>query len=253
MSAFRPSFQDRIAALVAHQGTPAEDYLLNEQIVSYEPHGTAQPGVNRVFHVGLESGSEAFHKPFSGIDVPLAHYYSHHPDTVPLNECVAWRLAHRLGEPVSRLVARCVLRSHEGEAGSLSGRRFGLPRSDEPFRRVPDDCSAAAFFDSLIAQQDRHRGNYRWDSEAQELGLIDHGYSFALPGHFFNYSAFVTWRWSGSMEQLTVWESDALQQLLASTDLFGLRLYLEQDRAEAVARRADEMLQAGTIRAPRQF
>jgi hypothetical protein len=248
-----PSFQDRVAALVARQGTPAEDHLLGEQIVSYQPHGTAQPGVNRVLHVGLESGREAFHKPFSGIDVPTAMHYGHHPDEVPLNECAAWRLAHALGHPVSRLVAPCVLRAHEGEAGSLSGRKYGLPCSDEPFRRAPDDCLAAAFFDSLIAQQDRHRGNYRWDSGVQELGLIDHGYSFAVPGQLFNHSAFVAWRRATTRETLVVWERDALQRLLASTDLHGLRLFLEDHRAEAVARRADRMLQTGTILGPGQF
>ena len=253
MSTDGPLFQDRVAALVACQGTPAEDHLLNEPIVSYEPHGTAQPGVNRVFHVGLESGKEAFHKPFWGIDVPTATYYGHHPDEVPLNECVAWRLAHCLGEPLSRLIAQCVLRSHEGEAGSLSGRKYGLPRSDEPFHRAPGDCLASAFFDSLIAQQDRHRGNYRWDSGTQELGLIDHGYSFAVPGQFFNHSAFVAWRWAATQQALTTWERDALQLLLASTNLCGLRLFLEDHRADAVAQRVNQMLHTGAILGPGEF
>jgi hypothetical protein len=109
--------------------------------------------------------------------------------------CAAWRLAHRLGPPYSRLVAPCVLREHEGEAGALSARQYGLSLTPAPFERVPEDCFAAAFFDSLIAQQDRHRGNYRWDPENDKLGLIDHGFSFAhQPDQFFNRSVFVTWR-----------------------------------------------------------
>jgi hypothetical protein len=38
-------------------------------------------------------------------------------------------------------------------------------------------CLPAAFFDSLIAQQDRQPGNWRWDDN--RLTLIDHGYAFA--------------------------------------------------------------------------
>ena len=57
---------------------------------------------------------------------------------------------------------------------------------------MPDDCIAAAFFDSLIGQQDRHRGNYRWDATNEKLGLIDRGFAFAhAPDQYFNRSVFV--------------------------------------------------------------
>lgn len=105
--------------------------------------------------------------------------YGHHPDSVPLNECVAWRVASCVGGVVASIVAPCVMRSISGTAGSLSARRVGFPRAPEPFAAVPAQCRAAAFFDSLIAQQGRHVGNYRWDPAARLLGLIDHGFAFA--------------------------------------------------------------------------
>jgi hypothetical protein len=72
-----------------------------------------------------------------------------------------------------------VLREYAGEDGSLSLRASGWPRDTAPTLN-PTWCLPAAFFDSLIAQQDRHDGNWRWDGE--RLTLIDHGYTFALPG-----------------------------------------------------------------------
>jgi hypothetical protein len=42
----------------------------------------------------------------------------------------------RLGQPYSELVAACVLREHEGEAGALSARQYGLPLSHEPFQQA---------------------------------------------------------------------------------------------------------------------
>ena len=117
------SLQDRVDELVSQQGSPAEDHLIDARIEEYEVHGTETPGVNSTYYVGFEGDAEAFHKPFSGVDVPAAENYGHHPDEVPLHECAAWRLAYRLGPPYSELVAPCVLREHEDEAGALSARQ----------------------------------------------------------------------------------------------------------------------------------
>jgi len=249
----RMSLQDRVDELAAQQGSTEEDRLLHTQIVRYERHGTAHPGVNETYYVVLDDGHEAFHKPFTGVAVPTAQHYGHHPDEVPMHECGAWRLAHRLGPAYAEIVAPCVLRAHEGEAGALSARQFGLPLTDEPLTRVPDRARAAAFFDSLIAQQDRHAGNYRWDGNAEKLGLIDHGFAFARPGQYVNQSFFVAWRWARDEQALIDAEQQALRNLLESRDLHGLGRFLLPEEAEALAARADLMLERSSILAVGEF
>lgn len=90
--------QPRIDVLLERQQAPLiEGSLVISDVIMYEPHSTSAPGVNSTFFVALDDGSEAFHKPFSGINVNAAALYGQHPDSVPLNECAAWRLASSLG------------------------------------------------------------------------------------------------------------------------------------------------------------
>lgn len=99
-----------------------------------------------------------------------------------------------------------------------------------------------------LSQQDRHRGNFRWDDENDKLGLIDHGFSFAhQPDQHFNRSVFVTWRWEEGQQELTAAERAALNGLLDSGDLHGLARFLLAAEAEALANRAKRMLERGTI------
>jgi len=121
-------------------------------------------------------------------------------------------------------------------------------RSADP---EPDWCLPAAFFDSLIAQQDRHDGNWRWDGE--RLKLIDHGYTFALPGAILNYSDFVAARHGHGAASLLTEERDALTRLLGDPDLLGMAKFLLADRAQALADRARLMLQRGEILRPGEF
>lgn len=240
--------QPRIDVLLERQQAPlVEGSLLIRDVIMYEPHSTSAPGVNSTFFVALDDGSEAFHKPFSGINVNAAGLYGQHPDSVPLNECAAWRLASSLGSVVAKIVAACVMRSISGTAGSLSARRTGFPHAPEPFTVAPDQCRAAAFFDALIAQQDRHVGNYRWDPAARLLGLIDHGFAFAIPGSRFNASCFVNWRHDHNDDMLDEWEHSALELLLNSNDLHGLAGVLADDQAVALHDRAQRMRSEGRI------
>jgi hypothetical protein len=165
--------QDRIDQLIERQRAPlVEGLLLVKDVVLCQPHSTPTLGVNSTFFVVLDGAHEAFHKPFAGVSTHAAVQYGQDPDSVPLNECAAWRLAAQLGGLVAEIVAPCVLRSISGSAGSPSARRVGHPHAAEPFLVAPDQCRAAAFLDSLIAQQDRHMGNYRWDPHDSRLGLI---------------------------------------------------------------------------------
>lgn len=239
--------QERLDELEQIQGSDAEDPLLVLDVVVYAKHQTATGGVNETYVAFLEHGHVGFHKPFSGISVPNASNYGHHPDEVPINECAAWRLAHRLGPPYAEIVPPTVLRECEGRAGSLARKQPGVPHTAEVLTQAPDQALAAAFFDSLIAQQDRHAGNYRWDAPDRRLGLIDHGYAFALPGDRLNASFFVGWRWGIGHQALSPAEIDALESLVQSGDLHGLRRFLEPERADALDNRARRMLQQATI------
>ena len=115
----------------------------------------------------------------------------------------------------------------------------------------PTWCLPAAFFDSLIAQQDRHDGNWRWDGN--RLTLIDHGYTFALPRAILNYSDFVAARHRHGAASLLTEERDALTRLLSDSDLLGIARFLLPDRAQAVADRAQLMLQRGEVLRPGEF
>ena len=244
---------DQLEALLGQQGMSAvERDLLDSDIQVYDP-ATTSPGINSTFYVLLAGGTEAFHKPFAGVSVSTAGMYGHEPDQVPLNECFAWRLVAALGAPYSDLAPVCVLRSIHGEAGSLSLRQLGEAPGGEPFLDAPEQCEAAAFFDALIAQQDRHLGNFRWDAEASRLGLIDHSYAFACPGDYVNATAFVAWRHAEAREALSERERGALTAVAESSDLLGLAELLAPARAEALRGRAEAMLRRGMILEPGEF
>ncbi|MDP9385845.1 MAG: hypothetical protein M3P50_11555 [Actinomycetota bacterium] len=208
---------------------------------------TSTPGANSTQGVLLEDGTRAFHKTFAGVNTQVAHAYGHHPDQVPINECAAWRLAHVLGQPLSDLVAPTVMWSYGGEPGALIAGLDGVNLTGEPFSSAPDQCLAAAFFDALIAQQDRHIGNLRWDAAAGRLGLYDHGYAFARTGMPLNSSKFVRFRWDEGEEDLQGWELTALDGLLGSPSLLGMRDILVPGAADALEDRARRMRTSGEI------
>jgi hypothetical protein len=242
------ALEHRVAALRALQGVmPAEVTLISDEVSVNTPHATSVPGVNSTYFVVLRGGTVAFHKPFSGVASATAHAFSQTRDSPSMHECAAWRLAFALGPPWVRMVPTCVLRSigTQGE-GSLCSQQLGLHPDPTPLG-IPDLCDPAAFFDSLIGQQDRHPGNYRWEAGAGHLGLIDHGFAFARFGDRLNASVFVARRWNEGRQGLSSREVSALGRLVAETDLFGLRLILEVDRASALLDRAKRMLRDGGV------
>jgi hypothetical protein len=238
------NIDSQVAALKAAQGArPVEQRLLDEGFIG-APAPTSTPGMNTTMRLELAGGEIVFHKPFSGVDVANAIAFGQTSEIPPLHEAVAWQLASVLGPPWRELVAPCVLRDYDGEDGSLSLQASGWPRDAAPTVN-PTWCLPAAFFDSLIAQQDRHPGNWRWD--AKRLTLIDHGYAFALPGAVLNYSDFVVVRHEHGAAGLLAQERDALTRLLAGSDLLGIARFLLPDRAQALADRAHLMLERGEI------
>lgn len=240
----------QVAAVKAAQGAlPVEREMLGAGF-SGPPAPTTSPGVNATKQLALTNGLIAFHKPFSGVHVANAVAYGQTDETPPLHEAVAWRLAVALGDPWEGMVAPCVLRDYVGEDGSLSLQARGWPRDRAPTMN-PTWCLPAAFFDALIAQQDRHDGNWRWDGA--RLTLIDHGYTFALPGDIANHYDFVEARHAGGAAALCIEERDALQRLLADADLLGMARFLLPQRAQALADRAQRMLNRDELLQPKEF
>jgi hypothetical protein len=195
--------------------------------------------VNATKRLALSGGAIVFQKPFSGVHVANALAYGQTDETPPLHDAVAWRLAVSLGEPWRGLVSPCVLRDYGGEDGSMSLQAPGWPGDLAPTLN-PTWCLPAAFFDSLIAQQDRHAGNWRWDGS--RLTLIDHGYAFACPGDILNHTDLLAARHSHGAAALLAGERQVLKRLLGDASLLGVASLLTGDRAQALRDRARQML-----------
>lgn len=245
------SFNDQIQALVDRQGSIAENDLLYLPVTTYTAHSTGTPGASSAYYVILGGSIEAIHKPISGVNKTLVRMYKHQFKEPAIHDCAAWRLAHAIGGMLEEVVAPTVMwHHHTTRWGSLSKRWLGtsgLPAAGESVRERPDQADAAAFFDSLIGQQDRNVNNLKWDAQAKHLGLFDHGFAFALPTHPLNTSFFVEERWKQGRQQLAAWEAKALNDLLASYQLHGVHAFLARDRAKRLEQRAQEMIANGTI------
>jgi hypothetical protein len=242
------TFQTRVASLRALQGhDPFEANLLAIPVLVRSAVVTSHPGANKTYLTVLADGVTSFHKPFAGVNPTLARAFGHTVNDPPVHECAAWRLAAAVGGPFTELVPPCVLREIDSEWGSLSLGIAGVPVSVAPFNTATDQVEAAAFFDCLIGQQDRHAANYRWDAGPHRLWLIDHGFCFPRPGDRLNESVFVRFRWRRTRQQLTPSERGHLTTLLASPDLHGLSTILEPPREAALRERARRMLATGAI------
>ena len=246
----RVAIQDQFDHFITTQGGhPAEDALLVPNVARWRP--AALGGTNQGFLVELDGGDEAYFKPLNGINRRVAQQYRQDPTSAVLHEVAAWRLARELSEPLESLVAPCVLRQIDGidpyAPGALSaihGEPLRAPFAD--VRAVvaldPAGCATGAFFDAVIAQQDRNVGNVRFDYTMGTYRLIDHGYGFARHGDPWNMSPLVHARACFSDVRLDQWETEALRYLLSSGDLCTLRDGLDPDRADALERRAESML-----------
>lgn len=256
----------RVGVLLLTQATQpssVEDALLRDDIVNYQPAPSSTPGQNSTNIADLESGIRCFHKPISGVKVRLARVYGHEPISVGLNECAAWRLAQFLGSPYDELVPTTVLRFHEVGAGlvalyvgadgwgSLADKQPGKSLDPSPLG-IQSLNDPAAFFDALIAQQDRHMGQYRWDASSQRLGLIDHGFAFAREHDLLNASVFLEQRHAKGRSALDEEEMMALERLEAS-ELVGLQDILDSSQANALGKRVSQMRARGELVEPGEW
>ena len=244
----------RIANLVAATatGVAIEQELLHSRVLAIAPVLTQTPGSTGPLLVVLETRRSAFFKRYRDQGARACAHYGHDRLSVPLNEVIAWRLACAMGAPWSQLVPASVLRIIDNAGGALTNDRKGkadLAALDEASAQV----KAAGFWDALVGNQDRHLNNFRYLAERRSLGLIDHGYAFARPGDILNASFFSAHRRSKNEHNLLLEERTALQKLLNSGDLHGLRGYLPADRADALEARAGRMLQTGCLPLPGAF
>ena len=233
---------DAIAAIARLQGrTGAELRLLEGDADRVD--WPDDSGVNDTRRVWLVNGSEGYHKSFDGLDDDCADEFGQVPGLQPVHEVGAWILARGLGAPWDAMVPECVLRPVEGRLGSFAR---AVPGGVGPlFSGVrPELIAAAGFFDALIGQQDRHLGNLLVDGD--QLRLIDHGFTFAVPGDTYNVAALHKYRFDQD-PMLSGDELKALKKLVKSPDLFGLEGMLEQGRADAVRDRARAMLRSGCL------
>jgi hypothetical protein len=222
---------------------PEEAQILGAKVIG-PPLPTSSPGVNTTQQLPLDIGPDGFHKPIAGGNTATAAGFGHASiEATAVNELAAWRLATELGPPFNQLLRPCVLYDYHGE-GPMTTRAPGWPRQLGPLSEERL-CRPAALFDSLIAHQDRHGGNWRWDGSA--LTLLDQGYAFARPGDHLNAAEFVAARHGQGWAQLEQTEVDLLQRLLDSPSLLGMALLLPEDQCVAFVNRAELMLQRGEI------
>jgi hypothetical protein len=234
----------RIANLVAATvtGTPIEQELLRAPVIALASPITKSTGTSAPPLVILETRRSCFFKRFRDQVPRICANYRHHPYDVPLNEVATWRLAWAMGNPWRQLLPTSVFRKIEEAGGALINAKHGIIDYDV-FAQAPAQVAAAAFFDALVGNQDRNAGNFRYDAATKRLGLIDHGFVFARPGDPINNgSFFAAHRRHQNQLGLTQRELEALEHLLGTDDLHGLRGFIAHDRAEALEARAEKML-----------
>ncbi|HEX4114726.1 MAG TPA: hypothetical protein VHY18_02510 [Solirubrobacteraceae bacterium] len=230
-----------------------EQLMQREAVLEHAPNATINQGASQTHLVVFESRREAIFKPFSGQNPAACAGYQQDPVEAVLHEVAAWRLAATMGAPWDQLVPAAVLRALPLlEGGALVNKRRGMPDT-QVFEDARAQADAAGFWDSLVGQQDRHATNFRYDAEPRSLALIDHAFSFALPGHHSNGAIFGSRRHAEGRQNLTEAEMQALDAILGSGDLHGLRNYILEDRADAFEARARKMLETKMLMAPGVF
>jgi hypothetical protein len=245
----------RIAHLVAAAacGPPVERELHQARVIVVAPHQTQHPGTSAPSIVVLETQRVAYFKRFRDQSPKLCAAYRHDRVEVPMNEVIAWRLAHAMGSPWARLVPPSVLRKLDGAGGALTDEMRGQADTSALLADAAAAAVGAAFWDALIGNQDRNPGNFRYDAATGRLGLIDHGFSFARPGDPINSAIFHAFRIGQGLARITSAEHAALVALLRSGDLHGLRRFLPADRANALDARARAIVTTGQLPAVGAF
>jgi hypothetical protein len=242
--------QEQVDALWEVQGGhEIEDELAKLPVTQISAYQGGGVHASDIYEVVLENGRLAYFKPANGLLSPVGQRalrnYGQTPVSATIAECAAWQFAKRMGEPWSELVTPTGLRfltlpDRQREVGALTVYRPGQDRRRGAFNAVPEQALAGAFFDALIAQQDRNEGNILWYEPSNQLYLIDHGFSFAKPGDNSGEVVLTAWRAQRRERELSEAELETLERLGAG-ELGEIGLFLAPDRMDALVRRVEAM------------
>lgn len=241
----------RVALLVERQGRTAEERQLMRMDSAREGAPVAGKGVNDIKRLVWDDGACGYFKPYDELDMDTAEAYGHDGRHQPTHEAAASQFAQALGPKYAALVPPVALVKYEGQWGSIS---YGVPggpmRTEANVMHMAahhsDQASDLAFFDCLIGQVDRHRGNVLMDRRG--LSAIDNGFAFTDGVGGVNASMFVAARSQHPQARATTREEKAiLARFLDSEDGLGLRGTIEEGRFHEVRRRARLMQSKGRI------
>ncbi len=249
------SDQDHFDALFEMQdasGHPADRLLLDSAMLEYVPlgpgrgHGSGHEQYELRLRSAKETEVRAFCKPANGLRQRSLEMFGHTRASSVLAEALAWRFAVALGAPYQELVAPCVLRFFDAidtdAPAAVSLACSGIDESYAPADEVPEQWAAAALFDALSGQQDRHSGNWLWNHESRAMHLIDHGYAFACRGdHCANSEILRIRRQRGPLE-LSGPELELLNRALREVCPQMLERVLPGSRACSLRARAQAMI-----------
>lgn len=249
------SEQDRFNALFDLQDASrheADRLLLDSVLVEHAALGSGRGhgSGHQQYELRLRSsdGAEvrAFFKPANGLGQRSLELFGQTRASCVLAEALAWRLAVALGPAYAELVAPCVLRFFEtidvDAPGALALARPGVDESYAPADAVPEQWAAAALFDALSGQQDRHSGNWLWDQDGRALYLIDHGYCFARRGDHCANSEILRIRRERGGLALSDAEIELLNKTLEKIAPLVLEHVLESSRVRSLRARAQAMI-----------
>ncbi len=252
--------QEQIDQLYRIQGfdNDVEEALHDALIVDVRLFENSSGHITRTYEVRLDSGHVCVFKPGNGLleagqdglynGKQALVRYDHTPVSTVISECAAWQLAKHLREPWSELAVPTVLKfaklpdTAKTEFGAAVLFRGGNAGKRGFYETVSEQVAAGAFFDALIGQQDRNKGNVMWYPERKVMYLIDHSFSFGKRGGNRGASDLLEWRLRYGSPELDAHEFESLERLLQSEDAMTLARFVEQERVEALRARAEEMV-----------
>jgi hypothetical protein len=250
--------QEKVDWLFEHQATTDLEHELQESAPGrVQPFKGDTKHVAQLFEIVLETGRTGYFKPMEGwtyadaVSKRTLVNYGHDQLSATLSECAAWQVAKGLGSPWDELVVPTVIRAipvdGTPQVGSLAVYRAGRDGTREFYKVVPDQAAAGAFFDCLIGQQDRNKGNVLWHDLRRQVHLIDHSFSFGRRKDNTGSRELGEWRWNvQKSSELSAAEKQALNACSGGPP-FEIDNCLAADRVSALVERVERMLTRGEI------
>lgn len=250
----RPSTSRVDAVLRLQERDPASQALGTAAFVDSDPQYTrsmrASQGGETTLELADGRHAQVHFKFADGVLLLGAMLKVHSKQTAILMESASRGFAVHLGAAYSSLVPPTAVRRgpREQPLWCVQQMREGNGHvSVEAVReRAPQQWRAAALFDFLTGQQDRHPGNYLWEESTATLTLIDHGFSFTRGFPPPVYSRLWRSRRTDPLErQLDADELVLVEQLAA--DLGPVADCLSRGRRDGLQRRVERLRRTGRL------